>query len=345
MSRTWQIALFILGATVFGYLVAQIGVAQLAADAASTGWMFVPIVALYALVFACSTVAWRLIMADDAHRPSYWRTYVTLVCASSLNFLTPLVNAGGEPYRAAAMAPWLGKRRAAGSVILHRLLHSFAYVLIWLSAVILAFVMLPPHTRPVVYLLLGVAGVLLLGVLGLFLSAHRRGLLERILNRMHRVPLIRGLAVLLEPRRALLVELDNQITEFYHRHPQRFIKAVALEYLGRCLFMIELLLIAASLGIKLGYFRAFAIGGLEAILNNAMFVVPFELGAREGAFYVLFKLFGLDPQLGIYTSIVGRVRDFAWIAAGLLLIWVTTSVLAAAPAAPAAPAATAARSE
>ena len=339
MRRSWQVALFILGASVFGYLVAQIGIAQLAADAARTGWVFVPIVALYSLVFACSTGAWRLIMASDANRPSYWRTYVTLVCASSLNFLTPLVNAGGEPYRAAVMAPWLGKRRAAGSVILHRLLHSFAYVLIWLSAVIVAFVLLPAHTRPVVYLLLGVAGLLLLGILALFLSAHRRGLLERILNRMHRVPLIRRLAVLLEPRRALLVELDNQITEFYHRHPQRFIKAVALEYLGRCLFMIELLLIAASLGIRLGYFRAFAIGGLEAILNNAMFLVPFELGAREGAFYVLFGLFGLDPQLGFYTSIVGRLRDFAWIAAGLSLIWLTT------PDSPAAPAASAARSE
>ncbi|PYP19287.1 MAG: hypothetical protein DMD54_03155, partial [Gemmatimonadetes bacterium] len=260
MRRSWQVALFILGASVFGYLVAQIGIAQLAADAARTGWVFVPIVGLYSLVFACSTGAWRLIMASDANRPSYWRTYVTLVCASSLNFLTPLVNAGGEPYRAAIMAPWLGKRRAAGSVILHRLLHSFAYVLIWLSAVIVAFVLLPAHTRPVVYLLLGVAGLLLVGILALFLSAHRRGLLERILNRMHRVPLIRRLAVLLEPRRALLVELDNQITEFYHRHPQRFMKAVALEYLGRCLFMIELLLIAASLGIRLGYFRAFAIG-------------------------------------------------------------------------------------
>ena len=73
--------------------------------------------------------------------------------------------------------------------------------------------------------------------------------------------------------------------------------------------IVELLLIATSLGIKLGYFRAFAIGGLEAVANNVLFVVPFELGAREGAYYVLFKLFGLDPQLGLYTSIVGRVRD------------------------------------
>jgi len=82
--------------------------------------------------------------------------------------------------------------------------------------------------------------------------------------------------------------------------------------------------------------QAFSIGGLEAIAGNVLFVVPFEIGAREGAFYMLFKLFGLDPQIGLYTSIVGRVRDFVWIAAGLLLIWATPGA-SAAPAASVAP--------
>src|SRR5436309_3924415 len=177
MRRSWQVALFILGASVFGYLVAQIGIAQLAAGAARTGWVFVPIVALYSLVFACSTGAWRLIMASDANRPSYWRTYVTLVCASSLNFLTPLVNAGGEPYRAAVMAPWLGKRRAAGSVILHRLLHSFAYVLVWFTAIVLAFALLPHGAPAIALVLLGCAGIALVAIIALFISAHRSGML------------------------------------------------------------------------------------------------------------------------------------------------------------------------
>ena len=323
MTRTWQLALFVVGAALFGYLVAHIGIGELSADAARTGWMFIPIVALYALVLACSAAAWQLIMANDLERPSFWRTYVILISSSSLNFLTPLINAGGEPYRIAAMARWLGMRRATGSVILHRLLHSFTYVLVWLSAVILAFVLLPAGTRSVVYILLGVTGLLLVGIITLFLSAHRRGLLERLLNGMHRVPLLRRLAELVEPRRPLLIQLDEQITNFYHRHPRRFFRAIALEYLGRCIYMIELLLIAASVGLRLGYLRAFAIGGLEAILNNAMFFIPFELGAREGAFYMLFGLFGLDPQVGLYTSIVGRLRDFSWIAVGLLLIWAT----------------------
>ncbi|OLC38606.1 MAG: hypothetical protein AUH75_10560 [Gemmatimonadetes bacterium 13_1_40CM_4_65_7] len=323
MSRTWQLALFVLGATVFGYLVAQIGITELTADAARTGLMFVPIVALYALVYACSALAWQLTMAGDPQRPSYWRTFAVLISSGALNFLTPLINAGGEPYRVAAMAPWLGKRRAAGSVILHRMLHTFTYVLIWLTAVLLAFPLLPRGTPQIVWVLLGVVLVLILGIIVLFLSALRRGMLERILNWMERAPFVNRLAVKVEPHRALLIELDRQITDFYHRSPRRFVQAIALEYLSRCIFMVELVLIVASLGFGIDYLRAFSIGGLEAIVSNALFFVPFEVGAREGAFFLLFKLFGMDPQVGLYTSIVGRVRDFAWIAGGLVLIWVT----------------------
>ena len=73
-----------------------------------------------------------------------------------------------------------------------------------------------------VLLILGVVGLLLLCVLALILSAHRSGVLERLLNWMGRVPLVRRLAARLEPKRAMLLELDQQITEFYHRQPGRF---------------------------------------------------------------------------------------------------------------------------
>src|SRR6185503_15937352 len=219
----------------------------------------------------------------------------------ALNFLTPLVNVGGEPYRVAAVTPWIGTRRAAGSVILHRMLHSLSYVFIWLTALDLAFVLLPSPRAAALTTGLALATVVLLGVIVLLLFGHRRGVLERLLNWMGRVPLIRRAAARLEQHRGMLAELDRQITDFYHRHRGRFLRAVGLEYLSRCIFMVELVLIAASLGVHLGYFQAFAIGGLEALLGNVLFFVPFELGAREGSFLALFGLFGFDPQLGLYT--------------------------------------------
>jgi hypothetical protein len=290
-------------------------------DAGRTGFMFVPILLVYALVYACSALAWQLTMGGgESNAPSFWRTYAVTISANALNFLTPVVNAGGEPYRVAALAPWLGIRRAAGSVILHRMLHSFAYVLVWFTAIVLAFALLPRETPTVVFIIFAAVGLVLVGILALFVSAHRRGVLERLLDWMSRVPLLRRLAVRLEPKRMTLVALDRQITEFYHRQPRRFVQAMLLEYLSRCIFMVEIVLIVASLGYRLDYLTAFAIGGLEALAGNLLFVVPFEVGAREGSYLALFSLFGMDPQLGLYTSIVSRVRDFAWIGVGLFLM-------------------------
>jgi len=321
MSRTLRLALFVLGVAVFGYLVVQIGIGQLVSDAGRTGFMFVPIALLYALVYACSARAWQLTMGGgESNRPSFWRTYAVTISANALNFLTPVVNAGGEPFRVAALAPWLGTRRAAGSVILHRMLHSFAYVLVWFTAIVLAFALLPRETPKGVLVILAVVGLVLVCVLALIVSAHRSGVLERLLDWMSRVPLLRRLAARLEPKRTMLVELDQQITEFYHRQPRRFVQAILLEYLSRCIFMIEIVLIVASLGYRLDYLTAFSIGGLEALAGNLLFVVPFEIGAREGSYLALFSLFGMDPQLGLYTSIVSRVRDFAWIGVGLFLM-------------------------
>src|SRR5438552_10674676 len=210
--RRLQLALFLLGAAVFGYLIARIGVGRLVSDATRTGWMFIPIVLLYALVYACSARAWQLTMGES-NRPSFWRTYAVTISAGALNFLTPVVNAGGEPFRVAALAPWLGTRRAAGSVILHRMLHSFAYVLVWFTAIVLAFALLPRETPNAVLIVLGVVGLVLLCLLALIMSAHRSGVLERLLDWMGRVPLLRRLAARLEPKRTMLVELDQQLRE------------------------------------------------------------------------------------------------------------------------------------
>src|SRR3989442_6664912 len=54
-----------------------------------------------------------------------------------------MVNVGGEPFKIAAVAPWLGVRRAAGSVVLYQMLHTFGMLLSFLTAVVLGALFLP----------------------------------------------------------------------------------------------------------------------------------------------------------------------------------------------------------
>src|SRR5439155_19163731 len=112
VSRTLQLLLFLCGSAVFAYLVARIGVEQRLADAMRTGWLFLPIVLLYGVVCACNAGAWWLSMADEPSRPPFWRAYAITVAGFSLNFMTPMINGGGEPLKIAAVAPRLGRPRA-----------------------------------------------------------------------------------------------------------------------------------------------------------------------------------------------------------------------------------------
>src|SRR3989442_11997815 len=125
--------------------------------------------------------------AEAPTNPPFWRTYAITVASFSLNFMTPMVNVGGEPFKIAAVAPWLGLRRAAGSVVLYQMLHTLGMLLSFLTAVALGALLLPPY--PAILAGLAIAFVALAALILLLLTGHRRGGLSRPLVLLHPPPL------------------------------------------------------------------------------------------------------------------------------------------------------------
>src|SRR4029077_10253782 len=114
---------------------------------------------------------------------------------------------GGEPLKIAAVAPWRGLRRPAGSAVIYQMLHTFGLLLSFLTAVVLGMIFLP-HTPVIVALLTG--ALLVLGALTLLLlTGHRGGMLAAALDLLHRMPLLDRLARRLEPKRATLASMDE----------------------------------------------------------------------------------------------------------------------------------------
>jgi len=335
VNRKLQLLFFACGVALFAFFVARTGLPTILANARQTGWMFLPLMLLTAVMYLCQAVSSWLILAEEPKRPPFWRLYAITVSGFSINFITPVVNLGGEPYKVAALSTWLGVRRAAGFVVLYQMLHSLGMVLTSLTALLLSLLLLPPDPA-----LRGASAAAFLGLLLITLVlfwAHRNGGLERLLDLLHRLPLLNRVARRFEPSRPTLALMDEQITRFYHDDRRRFFLALVLEYVGRCLLMSEYFLILLSIGVDIGLPRAFTIGALASLVGNTLFVLPYELGAKEGALYFLFPLVGVDPALGVYAALVSRVRDLAGIAAGLGLIWGAGRRREAAPAAPAAP--------
>lgn len=330
MSRRTLLLCFSVGAAVLLYLIHRVGLGALVSEARHTGPMFPVIFASYGLVYACNTAAWRVILGGGSSGLSFWRAYALLTSGFALNFLTPMLNFGGEPFRVGAAGRVVGLRRAAGSVLIHNVLRTLSFMFGWVTALGLALLLLPASAG--LDTLLAGAMVITTVLILLILAGHRRDLLTRALNLLQRIPGLRRLGHRLEDRRPALVEIDRQVSDFYHHTPRRFWQALGLEYLSRWVLAVEYYLILLSLGQHVSFIVAFVITILGGLITNLLFFFPYEVGTKEGGLFLLFRLFGIPGRLGVYAGLVDRVRDLAWIALGLALVWFARTQPVPAPA-------------
>jgi len=317
MNRRWTLGFALIGASLLTLQVHRFGLGQLWADATTAGWILVPIVLLYGVVHACDAEAWRAILAEETSRPGWGRLYTMVIAGSALNFLTPVVNLGGEPFKLGVLADTLGTSRAAGAVVIRNLVRALGLLAFWLAAVIVGWFLLP--SRPAFRIPLAIAALGVIIVTGFLLRAQRRAGLARWFDRLARWPWIGRPFNRLRHLRPRLEQMDAQISGFSRDHPRALALAVGFEFLGRAIYVLEFCLIGLALGIPIGYLAALSIGGLETLVGNLLFFVPYEVGTRETSTVLLFTWLGYPPEAGLFTALVGRLRDLIWIGVGITL--------------------------
>lgn len=339
MNRRLQLAAFLAGVAFLAWLVASTGPQTILRDLARTGWTFVPIVLVWGGVYLTNTAAWLLLLqgaraddsvdaggsvnADEARaRVPFPRALAITVSAFALNYVTPFVSLGGEPFKGAAAARWVGRPRAAASVVGFRIVHSLGQFLFWTLTIPVAWVVLPPDRATRALLLVAAVVLIPASVGALFLLRAR--MLERGLDALHAArvlgPLGRRLAARLEPRRAALAAVDDELVTVA-RHPAPLAAALAAEVAGRFLSAFELVLVARVVGAPFGYADAVVAAGVSQVVMNLLFFVPFEAGTREGGLFLVARLLELAPTVGVYAALVTRLRELTWIGIGLGLIW------------------------
>ena len=247
VSRRTQMIFFSIGALALALLIARSDPAQLLADVRQAGWAVPAVVAVYGIVYVLNTIAWRLAMIEDP-KLSFPRAYAINVAAFAINYLTPFASIGGEPYKIVAASQWMGTANATASALNFRLVHMQAHALIFLTGVGLAFIWLPRSAIGLPVLI--VMAIILLGLNALLFALHREGMVERLFDVLARIPLLRRLAVKLEPKRAALIEVDRQLIAFHGSHPYRYYGSLAAEYAARVFSMLEFYIIARAMGIR-----------------------------------------------------------------------------------------------
>ncbi len=319
MSRTLRLVFFLVGATVVALMVWNAGPAQLWAGLRQSLWVVVALVPLWALVYVFNAIAWQKLTSDGGEKIPLLAAFRMTVVAFAVNYSTPLASFGGEPLKILAATKALGRRRAVGSVVAFRLLHALAHVVAWLLALIPAAIMLPK--TPLVLGGITLIGLALGGITVFLFSRHREGLAIHLLEILRKTPLLKRLAVKLEPRTAALHEIDEHVIAIYNQNPRRFYAAFGYEMVGRVLALAEYWIILWGMGLGVDPWKAFVVGSFSSLVVNILIFMPFELGSKELALVSMFKWIGITPALGLEVAALSRIRELVWIAFGWALIW------------------------
>ncbi|MEO8453179.1 MAG: lysylphosphatidylglycerol synthase transmembrane domain-containing protein [Gemmatimonadota bacterium] len=319
MPRGARWALLLAGAALYALVLAQAGIGRLLEQIAGARWTVPVAVGIYGVVYIFNAAAWHQVLRAEPRHPPFLHTLRLTISGFSINFITPFLAAGGEPYRVLSLGPWLDRQRAVGAVLIFALLHALSSIILWLSALALAFILMEWTVLHVTVLVLATFAVLGIGTV--LIALHRHGLLIRLVRILEKIPLLNRLGALLAKRRPALIEIDEHITHFYRNHRRRFLIALVFETIARAVAVFELVVIARGVSLHLTYAQALCMSGLAALAINLMFFIPFELGWKEASLLGIFRMLGLSGEIGVYTSVVSRLRELIWIGLGVGMAW------------------------
>ena len=311
---------FVLGAIALCIMVYHIGWNVIVDNVRKTGWWFAAIIGIWLVVYLLNACSWRVILRDE-HTPrvSFWNILKPTISGYAINYVTPVVALGGEPYRILEMRRHVGGKKATSSVLLYSMMHIMSHFLFWFSAAVLTVAWLRPSWAVIIVLGL----VLLLCMVGIifFLKAYRKGLLMKSIRIAGKIPYLKQWLQRFDGERMEKIEeTDRQIAHLYTCRRMDFYKSLSLEYLSRIVSCLEVYFIVLAVGMNLTFLDCVIIIALTSLIANIMFFAPMQLGTREGGFWLAFQGISMPSGLGIYVSLITRIRETFWIMIGLLLM-------------------------
>jgi putative membrane protein len=303
-------ALLALGLALLALLIVENDPAAIVAEMAQISWRLAIVVCFpHSLVVLFDTLGWRFAFARDVVA---FRTLVaTRLAGEAFNAITPTATIGGEAVKAWLLRNHAAFDEAVASVIVAKTTITIAQALFLLVGVALASWTALPSTP-----LLGAMRWLFVVeavALASFVFVQTRGMLGRgaaALGRLGVPP-----ALLAE---ASLERVDTALALFYHGERRRLVLSITFHFVAWLLGVVETYLILTFLGVQTSWVTATVIEAIGAAVRLATFVIPASVGAVEGGFVATFGALGLGSSTALAFGLARRVREVAWIAAGLL---------------------------
>ena len=304
----------IAGLALLVFVVARVGVAEIATDIRKVGWGLLLIVAIGGLRFLLRAAAWRLCL-DPPHTLSLWNAFTAVICGDTIGNLTPLGPLVGEPAKAALVRGRVPLGPAVTALAIENVLYTLsaaAMIAAGMIALLLRF-SLPSAIR-------GIGEAAIAATIVLFAAA---------LILLWRQPAVVSRALRFAPRLAGHADrvraLEGEIYTFASRHrrtmPLLAAAEVGFHALGVAEAYLTLWLISET-RTPPPLLTAFILETTNRLITVVFKFVPLRLGVDEAATaFLTQQILGLGARPGLSTAIVRKVRVLFWaVAGGLVLV-------------------------
>ncbi len=330
--------LFIIGcvAVVVMLLTFDVSFIELWDHLCHAGYWLLPIVGVWVLVYALNALAWKAMIEGNigGKAPlSFWRIYRLTITGYALNYATPVGGLGGEPYRIIELSKDIDQQHATSSVILYALMHFFAHFWFWFVSIFIYLALAAVGDLPItpaIGTVLGVIVVFCLVAFYIIARGYRKGLVVKTVRWIGKIPGLGGWSSRFQERHGeSMQKIDQQIAALYGQDTKAFYKSLVYEFLSRVVQSSEVLFMLLLFGIDNGggfegivltYLHSILIVAFTTLFANLIGFLPMQLGVQEGGFVLSIAALGLSAALGIFVSIICRVREIIWIFIGLLLM-------------------------
>lgn len=319
-TTLWRNLAFIFGISIFSFMIYKIGVDTIWDNIAKTGWWFVGIILVWALVYMVNTASWYVIVKDNTDKKvPFFTLFKFTVSGYALNYITPMGLAGGEPYRIMELRRFMSTEKATGNVILYAMMHICSHFFFWLTgAVLIAWFV--PMSKGLSIALTAMVAFCIVFIILLF-RGYREGLVVKACRIGSKLPFLgKKIRNMKDSTCERLELIDTQIKSLHGERIKTFYISLGLEYLSRMINCIEILMIVLAIGHHATYVDALIIVALSSLFANILFFSPMQLGTRESGLFLAFQAIGIMPEISVSVSMITRIREMFWIMVGILLM-------------------------
>jgi hypothetical protein len=321
-SKIYKAVFLLIGVLTLGYMVYGIGLDSIWLNIQKTGIWFIPVIGSWLVIYILNAYAFKAIIQEPALPQSdmpFGDVLRLTITGYAINYITPFVALGGEPYRIMELKPKLGINKATSSVLLYSLMHMFSHVLFWLVSILLILAFIPVNN-----MILAGCGFMLVTSLLLgywFIRVYQKGFTVSTVNLLTKLPFVGKKAEAFAAEKAdSLLEIDDQIRILYADRKPRFYLSLWLEFAARVVGCAEIYFTAIAIGLDMSVTEALVVSSGSSLFANLVFFFPMQLGTREGGLAMALRSVGLPAASGIFIGVVMRIREIVWILIGLALM-------------------------